>query len=59
MNIPLDPSREELYTSLIPSTRAQIGQTRFEELWKKGETMTLEEAIAFALSRATPGSAEG
>ena len=59
MNIPLDPSREELYTSLIPSAREQIGQTRFEELWKMGETLKLEEAIALALGSTTPGSAEG
>jgi predicted ATPase/DNA-binding XRE family transcriptional regulator len=49
MNIPLDPSREELYTSLIPRTREQIGATLFEELWKKGERMKLEDAIEYAL----------
>jgi hypothetical protein len=59
MNIPLDPSREELYTSLIPASREQIGQTRFEELWKKGKTMKLEEVIAFALSGTTPGPVGG
>jgi non-specific serine/threonine protein kinase len=49
MNIPLDPSREELYTSLIPSTREQIGDVAFEAAWKKGESMKLEEGIDFAL----------
>jgi predicted ATPase/transcriptional regulator with XRE-family HTH domain len=49
LNVILEPSREDRYTSLIPRTREQIGQTRFEELWKKGEKMKLEEAIEFAL----------
>jgi len=52
MNIPLDPSRAELYTSLIPRTREQIGDVAFEEAWKRGRAMTLEEAIAFALTLA-------
>ncbi len=49
MKIPLDPSREEVYTSLIPRTRQQLGETQFDELWKKGEKMKLEEAIEYAL----------
>jgi predicted ATPase/DNA-binding XRE family transcriptional regulator len=49
MNIPLDPSREELYTSLIPRIREQIGDVAFEEAWKKGESMKLEEGIDFGL----------
>jgi hypothetical protein len=49
MKVILDPSREEIYTSLIPRTRAQIGETRFDELWKKGKTMKVEEAIEYAL----------
>ena len=49
MNIPLDPSREKLYTSLIPRTREQIGEIAFEASWKKGKTMKIEEAIDFAL----------
>ena len=49
MNIPLDPSREELYASLIPQTRELIGDHEFEIAWKKGESMKLEEAIEYAL----------
>jgi predicted ATPase/transcriptional regulator with XRE-family HTH domain len=51
MNIPLDPSREDIYVSLIPITREQIGNLAFEEAWKKGKNMKLEEAIDFALNR--------
>ena len=49
LNVLLEPSREEVYTSLIPRTRAQIGETLFNEFWKKGEGMKLEEAIQYAL----------
>jgi predicted ATPase/transcriptional regulator with XRE-family HTH domain len=50
LNMPLDPSREDVYTSLIPTTREQIGDELFDEAWKKGKGMTLNEAIEFALT---------
>ena len=49
LNVILEPSREEAYTSLIPRTREQIGAELFEEALKKGSAMKLEEAIDFAL----------
>ena len=49
LNVLLEPSREEVYTSLIPRTRQQIGEKLFNEFWKKGYRMKLEEAIEFAL----------
>ena len=49
LHVVLEPSREVLYTSLIPETRAQIGDERFAELWTKGKTMKLEDAIQYAL----------
>jgi predicted ATPase/DNA-binding XRE family transcriptional regulator len=49
MSVPLDPSRAELYTSLIPRTRAQIGEELFVVCWKRGQGMDLEEAIEYAL----------
>ena len=49
LKMPLDPSREDIYTSLIPTTREQIGDELFDEAWKKGETMELEDAIQYAL----------
>jgi non-specific serine/threonine protein kinase len=50
LNLPMDPSRADIYTSLIPSTREQIGDELFDEAWKKGNAMTLDEAIQFALT---------
>jgi hypothetical protein len=51
MGTPTDPSREDLYTSLIPRTREQIGDDLFDAAWQQGETMKLEEAIAYALQK--------
>jgi len=50
LNVPLEPSRENIYTSLIPVTRSKIGDEAFEQAWKKGRTMTLLEAIDYALA---------
>lgn len=49
LNLPMDPSREDIYTSLIPTTRAQMGEEAFDKAWKKGKAMTLNEAIEYAL----------
>ena len=49
MNLPMDPSREDIYTSLIPTAREQMGDEAFDKAWKKGKAMTLHEAIEFAL----------
>ena len=53
MNVPLDPSREDVYISLIPKAREQIGDVPFEEAWKKGAALKLEEAIEFALENSS------
>ena len=45
----LEPSREEVYSSLIPRARQQIGEELFDQFWKKGESMELKEAIEYAL----------
>jgi hypothetical protein len=49
LNMPLDPSRQDIYTSLMPITRKQIGDELFNEAWNKGKSMKLEEAIDYAL----------
>jgi len=48
--VPLESSREDLYTSLIPITRSQMGDESFDERWKKGASMKLEDAIEYALA---------
>ena len=50
LHVPLESSRENIYTSLIPMTRARIGDEVFDMAWKKGKSMTLNEAIAYALT---------
>jgi len=50
LNMPLDPSRQDFYNSLIPNARGQIGNQAFDKAWKNGKVMTLNEAIEFALA---------
>ena len=50
MNVPLESSRQEMYTSLIPVTRGQFGEEAFDRARKRGNEMALNEAIAFALN---------
>jgi predicted ATPase/transcriptional regulator with XRE-family HTH domain len=49
LNIPIESSRAEIYTSLMPITRNQIGEEAFDQAWKRGKAMTLNEAIDYAL----------
>jgi predicted ATPase/transcriptional regulator with XRE-family HTH domain len=49
LNMLLIPSREELYTSMIPDARAELGEESFAEAWAKGRKMKMQEAIDFAL----------
>jgi len=49
MQTPVDPSRADLYTSLIPKTREEIGENRFDELWERGKLMELKDAVQYAL----------
>jgi non-specific serine/threonine protein kinase len=49
LNMPLEPSRRSIYTSLIPTARAQLGAEAFAAAWAWGGALPLEQAIAFAL----------
>lgn len=50
LRVPLELSRENIYTSLFTTTRAQIGDEVFDKAWKKGRSMTLNEAIEYAFT---------
>jgi non-specific serine/threonine protein kinase len=54
LNMPLDPSRQDFYISLIPTVREQIGDPAFDQAWKMGKAMTLNETIEFALTIRDP-----
>ena len=45
-----DPLREKLDTSLIPATRAQLGEETFAEAWAEGRKLKMQEAIEYALT---------
>jgi hypothetical protein len=49
LNLLLIPSKKNLYTSLIPDTRAQLGEESFRAAWSKGKAMKMQGAIEYAL----------
>ncbi len=49
INVPLEASREDMYTSRIPMTRSQLGDEVFDQAWNKGRAMNLMGAIAYGL----------
>jgi predicted ATPase len=44
------PSRDSLYKSLIPTVREKMGNESFEEAWTKGKSMSMDEAIEYAMT---------
>jgi predicted ATPase/DNA-binding XRE family transcriptional regulator len=44
------PSRDSLYKSLIPTVREKMGNESFEETWTKGKSMSMDEAIKYAMT---------
>ena len=50
LNLQLPPAREDLYTSLIPDARAQLGEEVFTSAWAQGRRMDVQQAIDFALA---------
>jgi predicted ATPase/DNA-binding XRE family transcriptional regulator len=46
----LIPVKLEIYTSLIATARAQLGEDMFTSAWKEGQSMKLQEAIDYALA---------
>jgi hypothetical protein len=45
-------SKDQLFTSLMPATRTQLGEDVFVASWADGRRMKLEEAIEYALAGA-------
>jgi non-specific serine/threonine protein kinase len=49
---PLGNSSDQLYTSLIPGTRARLGETAFHSAWAEGRALNMPQAIEYALNEA-------
>jgi len=47
---PLDPMAQQPVTAVLAGARARLGEVGFELQWAKGAVMTIEQAIALALS---------
>jgi tetratricopeptide (TPR) repeat protein len=53
INAPLPAGERELFEPHIVVTHHQLGGVAWEEAWKVGRAMTLEEAVAYALEEDT------
>jgi hypothetical protein len=53
-NYPLTEFERPDYEAAIAEVRSAIGEASFDEAFAKGQTMTLEQAIEFALAKANP-----
>jgi tetratricopeptide (TPR) repeat protein len=45
----VDPADRPEYEERLASLRAQFGEERFEAMWAEGRTLTLDQAVAYAL----------
>jgi tetratricopeptide (TPR) repeat protein len=45
----IDPADQPAYDSKILSLRKELGKERFKVVWEEGGTMSLEQAVAYAL----------
>lgn len=45
----LRPSQRVRYVQGLSSAKAQLGDTAFEKAWRKGQSMSMEQAIGYAL----------
>jgi non-specific serine/threonine protein kinase len=49
LGTPVDPSRQNVFTSLIPTARQALGLELFEQQWQKGRSLSLEQGVNYAL----------
>jgi hypothetical protein len=54
---PLPPNEHPEYERMVAAARARLGEDAFAAAWARGRTISLEQAIAFALEEPLPGPA--
>jgi predicted ATPase/class 3 adenylate cyclase/Tfp pilus assembly protein PilF len=55
IGIPEEPLYKGEYDRVLSAVRAQLSEEKFASLWKEGEAMALDQAVAFALHAAPSG----
>jgi non-specific serine/threonine protein kinase len=56
LGVPMAPQRRQGHSAAAAGARARAGATRFAQAWAAGRAMTIDEAVAYALS--SSGTAE-
>jgi non-specific serine/threonine protein kinase len=54
INVPIPPSERLRYDRLVVTVRAQLDEETFAAAWAAGQALTLEQAVAEALTGAVP-----
>jgi non-specific serine/threonine protein kinase len=54
-SLPLTPDDRRAYAESIAAARVALGEHEFAVAWAQGQAMTLEQAVAYALSDDSPG----
>ena len=52
LDAPLPPENQSEYDQAVAAARAQLGDTRFDEIWQAGRALAVEEAVAEGLALA-------
>ena len=50
MNAPISPSDQMFYEPILEMTRKFPGEAPFKTAWQAGRSLSLEQAVAFALA---------
>jgi non-specific serine/threonine protein kinase len=51
--VPMEPSNRADYDRSMAAVRAQLGEEAFKTAWAEGRKMAMEEAVGYALGKAT------
>jgi tetratricopeptide (TPR) repeat protein len=58
LKMPVEAADQESQASLLAHARARLGEDAFQTAWSDGETMTLDDAIRYALAYGSTMSSE-
>ncbi len=50
LSLPIMPALRPWHSTVVAAAHAQLGEDMFDQAWAEGRAMTLEQAIAYALT---------
>jgi hypothetical protein len=55
LGLSIPPHAEHEHTRVVAATRAALGDDAFDQAWREGSAMDLEEAVRYALNGRVAG----